>query len=110
MPFKSEKIKIEGTKFDRRIKLTQEQKDKIADLKGKISRNACARQFGVSKRTIDFIWHQERLERNKQLRRERGGTMQYYDRVKWAERMKEHRDYKQELYLKGKISLTTKSL
>ena len=110
MPFKSEKIKIEGTKFDRRIKLTQEQKDQIADLKGKISRIACANQFGVSKRTIDFIWYPERLERNKQLRQERGGSKQYYDRVKWAEQMKEHRDYKQDLYLEGKIRLTTESL
>ena len=92
MPFKSEKIKIEGTKFDRRIKLTQEQKDQIADLKGKISRIACANQ------------------RNKQLRQERGGSKQYYDRVKWAEQMKEHRDYKQDLYLEGKIRLTTESL
>ena len=110
MPYKSETIKIEGTKFDRRIKLTQEQRDKIADLKGKISRRLCADTFGVSKRTIDFIWHPERLERNKQLRQERGGWKQYYNKDEWRECMKEHRHYKQELYLDKKIDLTNANL
>lgn len=105
MPYKSETIKIEGTKFDKRIKLTQDQRDKIADLKGKISRRLCAEMFGVSKRTIDFIWYPERLERNKQLRQERGGWRQYYNKNEWREYMKEHRHHKQELFLTGKITI-----
>ena len=47
MPYKSEKIQIEGTKLDRRIKLTPEQKDKIASLKGTISVRECARMYEV---------------------------------------------------------------
>lgn len=104
MPYKSEKINIEGTKHDRRIKLTLEQKDKIASLKGTISLRKCAQEYGVDKRTIQFIWHPESLERNKQLRQERGGWKQYYDKNKWRETLKEHRKYKQELYLEGKIN------
>lgn len=103
MPYKSEKIRIEGTKLDRRIKLTPEQKDKIASLKGTISVRECARMYEVDKRTIQFIWYPERLERNKQLRQERGGWQQYYDKIKWRETMKEHRSYKQELFLEGKL-------
>lgn len=104
MPYKSEKIRIEKTKLDRRIKLNPEQKDKIASLKGTISLRKCAQEYGVDKRTIQFIWYPERLEQCKQRRQERGGWRQYYSKEKWAETMKEHRHYKQELFLEGKIN------
>jgi hypothetical protein len=103
MPYKSEKIKIEKTKLDRRIKLTEEQKDKIASFKGLISQRKCAEMFNVSRRTIVFIWFPEKLERNKQVRQERGGWKQYYNRNKNAEYIREHRRYKQKLFLKGEI-------
>ena len=103
MPYTSEKIKIEGTKFDKRIKLTCKEKDKIVSLINKVSTNECARMFNVSKRTIQFLWYPERKERNLQLRQERGGWKQYYDKNERKETMKEHRHYKQELYLKGEI-------
>ena len=103
MPYKSEKIKIEKTKFDKRIKLNEEQKDKIASLKGLVSQRKCAEMFNVSRRTIVFIWFPERLQRNKQVRQERGGSKQYYNKIKNTEYMREHRRYKQQLYLKGQI-------
>lgn len=103
MPYKSEKIKIEHTKNDKRIKLTDEQKDKIISLRGVISSHKCAELFNVSRRTIQFLWYPERLERNIQLRNERGGSKQYYDKNKWKEYMKTHRRYKQGLFLKGEI-------
>lgn len=57
MPYKSEKIRIAGTQYDRRIKLTPDQKEYIKWLREKqlISYSKLAKIFGVSKRLIQFI-------------------------------------------------------
>lgn len=102
MPYKSEKIKIEKTSHDRRMKLTEEQKDKIRAEVGK-SQRKLAEEYGVSRRTIQFILSPEKLLENKKRRLERGGWKQYYNKDKYSQEMKEHRRYKQELYLKGEI-------
>ena len=103
MPYKSEKIHIAGSEHDRRCKLTDGIKDKIIALRGLISAHKCALEFNVSRRTVQFLWYPERLETNKQRRQERGGSKQYYDRVKNTEYQRNHRRYKQELYIKGEI-------
>jgi transposase len=103
MPFKSEEIKIHHTKHDRRIKLTDEDREQIRTLG--LSQRALARMFGVSRRTIQFILHPEKLEENKKQRKERGGWKQYYNKEKQTEYIREHRQYKQKLYLKGEIKL-----
>lgn len=103
MPYKSEKINIENTKYDRRCKLTDEQKNKIVELRGQISQRKCAEMFGVSRRTIVFLWYPERLERNIQARQQRGGWKKYYTTDKQREYIKDHRRYKQDLYVKGLI-------
>lgn len=103
MPYKSEKIKIAGTKYDRRIKLTPEQKEEIFENKLGLSQRELAKEYGVSKRTIQFILDPSKLEENLKRRKERGGSMQYYKPSEWPEIMKEHRRYKQDLKLKGKI-------
>lgn len=105
MPFKSQKIKIEKTKHDRRIKLTNDDKELIKWLRDEeqISYNKLALQFKVSKRTIQFVCCPEKLEENKKRRQERGGTKIYYDKEKHRQSMKEYRDYKQSLYIKGEI-------
>ena len=103
MPFKSEKINIANTKHDRRCKLTNAQKDQIIALRGIISQRKCAEKFGVSRRTVIFLWYPERLEANKQRRQERGGWKQYYNKENWAVTMRTHRRYKQELYNAGLI-------
>ena len=75
MPYKSEKIiKLAGTSKDRRRKLSDEQKDEIAALKGTISQRECAKRYGVSRRTIQFIWDPDKHKRNLQCRQERGGS------------------------------------
>lgn len=100
MPYKCEKIiKLVGTEKDRRCKLSRYQKDEIAALKGAISCRECARRYNVDKRTIQFIWYPERLERNKQLRQERGGWRIYYDKNKRREYMKDYRHYKQNIFI-----------
>jgi hypothetical protein len=103
MPYKSEKIKIEGTQHDRRRRLTEQQKNEIVSLRGVISMSQCSLIYGVSKRTIDFLWYPERLERNKQLRKQRGDWQQYYNKDKHKENMKNTRHYKQNLFKKGLI-------
>ena len=103
MPYKSEKIKISGTKHDRRVKLTSEQKKEIyANVLG-LSQRKLATMYGVSRRTIQFILDPEKLKENIKRREERGGSKQYYKPDEWAETMKEHRRYKQDLKLKGEI-------
>ena len=103
MPYKSEKIiKLAGTSKDRRRKLSDEQKDEIAALKGTISQRECAKRYGVSRRTIQFLWDPDKHKRNLQCRQERGGSRQYYAREKNREYMKRHRHYKQGLFLSSK--------
>lgn len=104
MPYKSTKIKIINTAYDRRCKLTAVQKDEIISLKDSISQRKCAEMFNVSRRTIQFLWDPEKLKRNIQRRQERGGTKQYYNKEKHKEQMKTYRRYKQQLYLEGKIN------
>lgn len=62
-------------KTDRRRKLTPEQENEIRALKKKHGRSMgdgkLALQFGVSKRTIQFILTPSKLEANRQLARER---------------------------------------
>lgn len=102
MPYKSEKINIAGTKHDRRIKLTDADRDEIKELVGMPIR-AIARLYGVDKRLIQFILYPERAEKNKLDRANRGGSAAYYNKDKQRMYMKNHRHYKQELYKKGEI-------
>tara|TARA_R110000868_G_scaffold141488_1_gene358056 strand:+ start:387 stop:698 length:312 start_codon:yes stop_codon:yes gene_type:complete len=103
MPYKSEKIKIEGGKYDRRIKLSPEEKEEIHLNALNLSQRFLAEKYGVSRRTIQFILDPSKLEENLKRRKERGGSKQYYNKEEWAETMKEHRNYKQNLSKKGLI-------
>lgn len=104
MPYKSEKIKIEGTKYDRRRKLTDSQKDEIISLRETMSQRKCAEKFGVSRRTIVFLWYPEKQLANKQLRQQRGGWRQYYNKEDHRENMKNTRRYKQKLYKEKRLA------
>lgn len=105
MPFKSEKIKIQGTQFDKRVKLTIEDKELIKWLREEeeISYQKLANQFKVSKRTIIFICKPETLQACKDARVKRGGSKIYYEKEKHTKAIKEHRKYKQDLKIKGLI-------
>lgn len=89
---------------DRRIKLTQEQKDMICTeyAEGNISQRELARQYNVSSRLISFILFPERLQENLKRRQERGGWRQYYDKEKRRLTMREYREYKRELRKRAK--------
>ena len=103
MPYKSETIKLSETQ-DRRRKLTDEQKEEIKKLyaTGLVGQRPLAKQFGVSKSTIQLIVNPERAK----AVRERG-KKHWRDykpsKEEWAKTIREHRHYKQELYLKGEL-------
>lgn len=98
-----DRIRIEGTVYDRRRKLTPAQYDEINALRGVLSANKTAQQFNVSKRMIQFIWYPERREANVELRRLRG--TKYSTREELTEAVANLRQYKKELLEAGKISL-----
>lgn len=102
MPYKSEKVRIVSTEYDRRRKLSDQDKEDIKELVGMAIRGI-ARMYGVDKRLIQFILYPERYAKNLADRRARGGSMQYYDKEKHTESMRKHRHYKQQLFLEGKI-------
>ena len=108
MPYKSEKIKIEGTKHDKRIKLTKEQKKAIHANKLGLSQRKLAEMYKVSRRTIQFILDPEKLEENKKRRAERGGSKQYYKKEDNTKAIKKTRRHKQILFLAGEISIKEK--
>ena len=104
MPYKSEKIKIQQTEFDRRIKLSPNDKIRIKQYhKEGWSQRALAREFNVSRRLIQFIVFPEKHEENLRRRKESGGSNQYYSKEKQREYVKNHRRYKQSLHIEGKI-------
>ena len=103
MPYKSQKIKIQGTQYDRRRKLSDDDRAKIPELAKTMSIRGIARMFGVDNRLIQFILYPERHEKNLADRKERGGSAIYYDKTKQTKSIREHRRYKQELYKKGLI-------
>lgn len=90
-------------KKDRRIKLTPEQRIEIRENPEGLSNYKLAEKYGVSKRLVQFIRHPERQAKNLQDRHDRGGTMKYYDKEKHRETMKDHRQYKKELYDKNEL-------
>lgn len=100
MPRKSDKIPINNPELDRRVKLSDEDKALVRQLREEedLSYNQLAKRFSVSKRTIIFICKPESLEANKKKRQERGGSKNYYDKDRHKTYMKEHREYKKALY------------
>jgi DNA-binding XRE family transcriptional regulator len=93
---------------DKRVKLTDEQKEKIKELYGKISQRKLAKMFNVSRRTIIFIGDNEKYQHNLELRRLRGGSAIYYDREKHNIAMKKHRHHKQDLKLNNMLTAKPK--
>ena len=103
MPYKSEKIKLPPTK-DRRRKLTDDQKEQIRGIyaTGVCGMRPLAKQFGVSRATIQIIVNPQRAEAVKQRIKEHWRDYRP-SKEEWATTIREHRHYKQELYLQGEL-------
>ena len=106
MPYKSEKIRIAGTKYDRRAKLTDDERMEIKRIRKEegLGYQRIANMFGVSKRLVQFICNPDLAEKNRQRLKEKKSEGLYkYGHKEWAETIREHRRYKQLLYVSGKI-------
>ena len=103
MPYKSEKIKLDPSQ-DRRRKLTDEQKVEILRIykSGVCGMRPLAKQFGVSRSTIQIIVNPNRAEKVKQRVKEHWRDYRP-SKKKWAETIREHRQYKQQLYVNGEL-------
>ena len=103
MPYKSEKIKL-SKEQDRRIKLTDKQRSEIKDkyATGFYSQRALATEYNVSRRLIQFILDDEKAKiAAEQLKIRKSDGRYKPTKEEWAETMREHRRYKQNLMLMG---------
>lgn len=103
MPYKSESIRLHGLQ-DRRRKLTDQQKEEIREMyaTGNWSLNKLGAQFGVSKKTILLIVSPTSAEKAKDYCRENWREFQR-SKEERTKATREHRRYKQSLYLKGEL-------
>lgn len=99
MPAIVDKFTIEkdfGKSNDKRIKLTDEQRDLIVVLhKQGESQRSLATQFNVSRRLIGFIVNPDSLKEFKEKRK--GSHKKYYDTERHKNYMRSHREHKKEL-------------
>ncbi|WP_368127640.1 hypothetical protein, partial [Bacteroides stercoris] len=79
MPYRSTGITICGTRYDRRQKLTPEQRAEIFHryMTEDVSQRQLAREYGVSRRLITFIVNPEREKRNRELLNKRKAKGMY---------------------------------
>lgn len=103
MPYKSEKIKLSETQ-DRRRRLTSEQQEEIRNLyaTGLYSWKQLAGMYGCSKSRVGQIVNPERDAKVKARIKEHWRDYQKKGE-EWNTTIREHRRYKQQLYLKGKL-------
>ena len=99
MPRKTDTMAIKDPFLKKTAKLLPCQKEMIKYWINKgLSQRAVAKIFNCSRRSVIFIAYPERHKENLERRRERGGSKVYYDRAKHTKAIKEHRDYKKDLF------------
>ena len=103
MPYKSEKIPL--GKYDRRVKLTDSQREEIKELRRMgHSYRVIAERYDVSKSLIILVCNPDIAERKRKASIERHREGRYKPtKEDWAATIREHRQYKQKLHLEGKI-------
>ena len=105
MPYKSETIKL-SREQDRRIKLTDEQRQEIREkyASGHYSQRTLAKEYNVSRRTIQFTVDAEKYARAREQFKQRRKDGRYKpSKEEWAEIVRDHRRYKQRLYINGEL-------
>lgn len=106
MPYKFEYKHLKMKKEDdKRIKLTDDDKEEIRKLysKGMFSQRQLAEMFNVSRRSIQFVLNPEKLKENYKQRAERGKDGRYYNKEKQKEYMQQYRHQKKKLCDEGKL-------
>ena len=97
MAAKVDKLRV-GREYDRRRRLTDEQREELIKAKGTMSQRVAAEKFGVSRRLVQFIWFPEKMEKQKKAAEARGGWRKYYNKERATINQRNHRAYKKELY------------
>lgn len=106
MPYRSEKIKLTREQ-DRRIKLTEEQREEIRSkyASGLYSQRKLAAEYNVSRRLITFVLDDNKYQRAREQFKERKADGRYkQSKEEWAAVQREHRRYKQSLYINGELT------
>jgi len=106
MPYKCEKDHI-PVELKRSAKITPEDKVEMQLIYklGGISYRELGEQFGVSKSMAIYAVNPDRQKKNYALRVARGGSKQYYNKDTHTKAVREHRRYKQQLHLEGKLDV-----
>lgn len=101
MPYKSEKIKIEHTQHDRRIRLSEEQKQFIRKeyATGLATHRSLAEKYGVDRKTIYNILNHDKYLKQLEKNKINKHSQKYYNKEKHTNYIKNHRQYKQKLYV-----------
>lgn len=97
MPYKIETdhIKLPKKKwFDRRYKLTDQERDEIRENIEWLSQSKLAAKYKVSRTLISFIQNPDKYEIAKAQRRERAKDWRYYDKEANREAIKDTRRYR----------------
>jgi hypothetical protein len=100
------KIKIAGTQYDRRCKLTEEQKQAIREeyAKGAISMATLGKKYGVSRAYVSLLLDREKMNRVKETGRLARAQGKYRKTPEEAKKYaEEHKAYKKKLYNDYKI-------
>ncbi len=100
MPSKLDKYRV-GRNHDGRVRVTEEIRESIRELKGKMTQRDVAEMFGVSRRTVFWIWNPEAYDEYKAKRKEEKPWRKYYETKKHTEYTRRHRDKKRELLARG---------
>lgn len=104
----AQRVRVYGTGYDRRVKLTEDDKEYIRWLRDEegLSYNKLAAKFGVSKRLIMFVCCPEKYAVAQAQRKARWKDGRYVTSPEErAEIAKEHLEYKRSLLDKGLVSL-----
>jgi len=89
-----DKIRLQGTSFDKRRKLTDGDKAEIKEwYRDGTSIRTIAKAKGVSRRLIQFVLFPERHAQNLIARAERGGSMRYYTKEKHTRAVRKYRTH-----------------
>jgi hypothetical protein len=96
MPFKFDGIPINNPNHDKRVKLTDLDRENIIHdyASGLFSQRDLAKKYNVSRRSIQFTLDPDKLAHAKTLQHERQKDGRYYSKEKQREYMKRHRDHK----------------
>lgn len=102
MPSNVDKLRLPPG-YDRRVKLTAEQKQEIREIyaTGRCGARPLAREYGVSRDLIRLIVDPSKAEKQRLAFKERRKDGRYYVREKHTKAINSLRKYKEELLEKG---------